>query len=458
MNEDRSAGFLASELIGLWEHFRTSLRLYFRNKLALLYGYLFPLIFLAAFRVLYRHDPVPLLAHFGELLTVSVLGGACFGLPTTLVSERERGVWRRYRLTPLPSAAIVASTAAGRYVLVLTAGLLQLAVALAVGMPLPAHPVALLVAFTLVAWAFIGLGLVLAMLADNVPAVQALGQCVFLPMLIIGGVAVPLASLPGWAQHLAAFFPGRYAVEALQRGVNGPGFAGSGFDLLALGVIGAAAAAAAAKLFRWDAQQKFAAIAGKRWLALVFAAWIAVGIGAEWRGHIAPADFAASARSGPPWKQVTPAMIATLDFNHLPPDDSVVSPIAAADDQPDGAVADEMATLATRLPTWAPANEPDDVQAVRNVLCVCAAADVGQTPAERYVPRVVLAYLEQHFPREDLVKILTWIALRPREGTVVPDVSELGVRGAAGDPEQLQERVYLYAIKFVARLTGRVPP
>ena len=46
------------------------------------------------------------------------------------------------------------------------------------------------------------------MMADNVPAVQALGQCIFLPMLIIGGVAVPLASLPDWAQHLSAFFPG----------------------------------------------------------------------------------------------------------------------------------------------------------------------------------------------------------------------------------------------------------
>ena len=78
-------------------------------------------------------------------------------------------------------------------------------------------------AFTCVAFAFIGLGLVIAMMADNVPAVQALGQCIFLPMLIIGGVAVPLASLPDWAQRLSAFFPGRYAVEALQACVTGDG-------------------------------------------------------------------------------------------------------------------------------------------------------------------------------------------------------------------------------------------
>jgi hypothetical protein len=84
----------------LFEHLGVSLRLHFRNRMALLYGYLFPLIFLVAFWVLYRHEKIPLLRHMGELLTVAVLGGACFGLPTTLVSERERGVWRRLWRAP----------------------------------------------------------------------------------------------------------------------------------------------------------------------------------------------------------------------------------------------------------------------------------------------------------------------------------------------------------------------
>ena len=61
-----------------------------------------------AFYVLYRYEKVPLARHMGELLTVTILGGACFGLPTTMVSERERGVWRRYRLAP------VATGGAGR--------------------------------------------------------------------------------------------------------------------------------------------------------------------------------------------------------------------------------------------------------------------------------------------------------------------------------------------------------
>ena len=55
-----------------------SLRLHARNKMALLYSYLFPTIFLVAFWVLYRFEEVPLVRHVGELLTVTALGGACF--------------------------------------------------------------------------------------------------------------------------------------------------------------------------------------------------------------------------------------------------------------------------------------------------------------------------------------------------------------------------------------------
>ena len=95
----------------------TALRLHVRNKMALIYSYLFPTIFLVAFWVLYRFEQVPLVRHMGELLTVTALGGACFGLPTTMVSERERGVWRRYRLTPAGSGTLVAGTMAARYLL-----------------------------------------------------------------------------------------------------------------------------------------------------------------------------------------------------------------------------------------------------------------------------------------------------------------------------------------------------
>jgi hypothetical protein len=88
-------------------------------------------------------------------------------------------------------------------------------------------------------------------------------------------------------------------VEAIQAAVNGRGIEGARFSLLALGLTGIAGCLAGAKLFRWDANEKFAARAGKAWLVPALGAWVAVGLLAEWRGRIAiPVDKEIAAEAG----------------------------------------------------------------------------------------------------------------------------------------------------------------
>jgi ABC-type transport system involved in cytochrome c biogenesis permease component len=528
------------------QQLRISLKLHYRNKMALIYSYLFPLIFLLAFWVLYRHERVTLARHLGELLTVSVLGGACFGLPTTMVSERERGVWRRYRLTPVSTAALVASTAVARYCILISAGLLQLGLALALGMPLPKHPVDLFIVFTFVSFAFIGLGLVMAMMADNVPAVQALGQCIFLPMLIIGGIAVPLASLPDWAQHVSAFFPGRYAVEAFQACVIGTGLGAARFNLIALLIIGAGGCVAGAKMFRWDAQQRFAARSGKGWISVALLSWGVVGVMSEYQGRIlainsagstnqaqappattpalpaetpppaatqvqepsppapvtlsaaekktvrtdaarktattpaapAPAPETSPAKTPPPheappvktpplpsatpasWQAVTMADIdRDLVFDRLPSDSGIVTPIAPDDEEPDPDTADHLQYIREMLPSWQPGKVADPVQRVRNILYVAAEPDVLQMPIERFAPQAVYERLQQDIPKDQLIKVLYWIALHPTDGDdkALDELWALRFPNGAVDVEQTRERAAIYAVKLLGRLLGKLP-
>jgi hypothetical protein len=74
---------------------------------------------------------------------------------------------------------------------------------------------------------------------------------------------------------------------------------------------------------------------------------------------------------------------------------------------------------------------------------------------ERYLPPVVLNYLEETYPKDKLIKILTWIVMHPEDGTVLDSLPDLGLQGTAGDPSVVRERSYLYAIKFILRITGR---
>lgn len=433
---------------GAWRHFLLSVGLNFRSPQAIVYGYAVPVIFLFAFGALFRADTPPLEARMGQILTITILGGACFGLPTALVAERERGVWRRYRLLPVPTSALVLATLAARLVLVSTSVLLQLGLArLIFGTPWPAHPVVVLGGFTVVMASFLGIGLLIAALADDVPAVQALGQCLFLPMIMIGGVGVPLSALPEWSQHVSAFMPGRYAVSVLQCGFESEPIGRSiGFDALALILIGLSAGIAGAALFRWEQHQRLSSRARIRAVSAILV-WIGVGVfslgtGRSQAGH--GVQFA-----------VTDEEIAAIDFSGLPGDGELVTRLAPpfSNEHP---ASERVRGISAALATWEPARTGDDVRDVWRLLSVAAIADIGADLEEAQIARAVFDELEKRYPHARLRKLLAVVILAPGRAEVVTSAPELNLRRQQPTPEMVRERCVLYAKKFLGRLTGRI--
>ncbi|HLX61736.1 MAG TPA: ABC transporter permease [Planctomycetota bacterium] len=269
-------------MAGFLQLFVLSLRLNFRNVQALVFGYFVPIFFLFAFKGLYSARAVPLRSEFGQLLTISTMGGACFGLPVTLVSERDRGVWRRYRLAPMPTVWFMTSILLARFVMIATSALLVFGVAMWMGMPVPTRPGELIAAYTVSAFAFLSLGIVIAMLANNTGAVQALGQCLFLPMIILGGVGVKLSDLGQWAP-VASFLPSNYSVCVMTECIVPKGLGlhstQSLFDLGALVIIGLSCCLIGVKLFRWEPEQKTTGTA-IAWSMLSLAVWAVLGLAA----------------------------------------------------------------------------------------------------------------------------------------------------------------------------------
>ena len=240
-----------------------------------------PVLFLLAFGGIFRGD-TPLLQHeMGQLLTITILGGACFGLPTAVVAERERGLWRRYKLLPVSTGSLLASTLLARLVLLASAALLQVVLArLIYGTPFPVDPGQAVVAFLFTAFSFLGLGVLVAAVADDVPSVQALGQCLFLPMIMLGGVGCPWPPSPDGRRGSRSFMPGRYAVQVLQRCFSDPrGLAGTGFGLLCTRRHRRGCRRRGDELFRWDAGRHLSRSAWG-WVGAALLAWVAVGAGA----------------------------------------------------------------------------------------------------------------------------------------------------------------------------------
>jgi ABC-2 type transport system permease protein len=403
----------------------------------------------------------------------------------------------------MPLWVSLAAALKTRMVLLLAAAALQIAAAMALGMPAPAHPFGLALAFILTAAAFMGLGLLIAALADNVPSVQALGQCIFLPMLIIGGVAVRLSTLPDWALHVSTFFPGRYAVAAMQSHVTGQGWSGVGFDALALALIGAAAITAGLALFRWDAGKRKRRRTDWAWLALALGVWGLVGVLAHSQDRVAarpalvedvgtardfvraqpaapasapaPASPSAPTSAAPPetakapaapaaepssWRDVTARDIGRIDFGRLPPDDGLVAPIAAAGEAPEAAAVDRLERVRQGLDYWPRVHATDPVQRTRDLIYVAAVPDLLQMgDVERFLPLIVFEQLKAEIPAQDLPRVLYWVAMRPNEGddAAVGQLEKFGLPAVQGTRAGVRGRVMLYAFKFLGRLTGDLP-
>jgi ABC-2 type transport system permease protein len=431
---------------GWIRHFLLTIQLNFGNPQAIVYGYLVPIIFLLAFGSVFRAGSPPLLAQMGQILTITILGGACFGLPTALVAEREQGVWRRYRLLPVAIPWLVCSAMLARVSIVASSVLVQIALARAIfGTPFPSHPGAAAVAFLFVIAAFLGIGLLIAALADTVPAVQALGQCIFLPMILIGGVGVPLAALPAWAQRFAGFLPGRYAVEVLQPCFSGPdGLHGAGFRLAALAAIGVAAGVAGTKLFRWEAGRRRAS--ARWWVAAALASWAAVGAIAWATGRLPLVSPEAAA-----WAGITEAQIAEIAFDNLPADDGIVAAVAPASLESAGS-----REFARKLAAWPQGKLDDAGQSVRHLIALAAVADLCTDPREAEIGRLVFRQIGSRFEPAVVRRALAWIILNPEDGQVVIRAPELGL--FRHPPERLvRQRSVIYAEKCLGRLLGKIP-
>ena len=431
---------------GWIRHFLLTIHLDFRNPQAIVYGYLVPIIFLLAFGSAFRSDSPPLLPQMGQIVTITILGGACFGLPTALVAEREQGIWRRYRLLPISIHWLVLGSMLARVLIVASSVLVQVALARAIfGTPLPVHVGSAALAFLFVTAAFLGLGFLMASLADNVPAVQALGQCIFLPMILIGGVGVPLSALPLWAQRLAGFMPGRYAVEVLQPCFNGPhGISGAGFRLGALCAIGLAAAVAGTKLFRWEPGHRQGR--ARWWVAAAMSSWAAVGAIAWTTGRLQPV-FAQPAA----WASITEAQIAEIRLDNLPGDDGLVAPLA-----PPTLETVQTGEFARKLAALPSGNLDDAGQSVRNLVSVAAVADLCADPRESEIGRLVLRRIAGRLDPAAARQALSWIILSPEDGQVLTQAPELGL--FRHPPERLvRQRSVIYAEKYLGRLLGRIP-
>jgi ABC-2 type transport system permease protein len=247
----------------LWRQVRHANTSFWRTPIAAFFTLLFPLIFLLLIGALAGNaiiDPATGL-RLAQFLTPSmaVFGTAMAAFSTLAISvavDREAGVLKRLRGSPLPVGVYVL----GRIGSAAYTALLSVVILVAVGVTVYGVDIvwskaaAALLTLVVGIACLAALGLAVAALVNRSEAVGAVANGLLIPLAFISGVFATGAELPTWLDRIAGVFPLRHFVDALSETFN-PFHAGGGFVWESLAVMLAWAVAAglvAVRFFRWE--------------------------------------------------------------------------------------------------------------------------------------------------------------------------------------------------------------
>lgn len=241
------------------DHFSFEFRSGVRNRTLLMLFYLFPLGFYLLASALmtglnpgFRETLIPAMVFF-TILTSSMLG-----IPDPIVKAREAGIFRSYKIHGIPEISILLVPLLTTLLHMILVTVIIVATAPALfGAVLPTNWLGFVLALLLMVMASAGLGLLLGVVAPNSQAAILLGQAVFLPSMLIGGLMFPTHMLPSALSQLAQLLPSTHAMnlyDVFARGLP--------YDLnpyISAGTLylgGALALGLAIYLFNWDSQNQ----------------------------------------------------------------------------------------------------------------------------------------------------------------------------------------------------------
>src|SRR5688572_10341000 len=226
-----------------------------RSKTALFWMTAFPVGFLLLFGfVMARGDARVAAFLMPGLLTTTLMSAALFGVALPLVQQRETGLLRRLRVTPVPAAAV----AIAHGITAILTGMLSIVVLMVLarvlfGVQIAGSWAALIAVYLCGACALVPMGMLVGSTARDIRTAPAIANLLFFPMMFLSGSAMPFAVLPEGVQRFARVLPTTYLNEAYSGViVRGEGVIPLAGSMAVLLVIGAVGIVLTSMLFRWE--------------------------------------------------------------------------------------------------------------------------------------------------------------------------------------------------------------
>ena len=294
---------------------RMRIQLALRNRMFFFFSVVFPIgMFFLYAGIFAKGNPRVVSFFLGPVIALNVMG-SFWGLSAMLVTFREQGILRRFHVTPVTAADMLASSILANYLLTLPTVFIELLFArLIFRVQNLGDLFSLLILVTVGTVSFASLGLVVASVTNTMQETQVLNQLIWLPLIFLSGATLPIAYLPKVAQSVAVFLPATYLVTGLQGAMY------SSFpvwklltQILSLFFWAVLTFFVAAQLFRWEPESKIPRNA-KLWALATALPFFFLGVWENKNGQILTQAQAAyrsldqPAKSDHPLKSDQPSM------------------------------------------------------------------------------------------------------------------------------------------------------
>jgi ABC-2 type transport system permease protein len=235
-----------------------------RDKVAVFFGFAFPLVFIVVFGLIFGGQTAPdgrkvINYIVPGVMSWGVASTALFGVAYATMQWRRNDVLRLIRMTPVALPVVLGS----RFAVSAVVGVAQAVIFVGVGM-LPFFGVAIspvgavlaLVILLVGVLVFFALGVVIGNFANSSEGIASLANCIMIPMAYLSGSFIPEYTWPSWLRGISQALPLRYMNSGITSVLSGAGYGISDVvvPLAALVGFGLVFTVWAMRTFRWSSE------------------------------------------------------------------------------------------------------------------------------------------------------------------------------------------------------------
>jgi len=239
----------------LLNHLEFEFKSVVRDKSLLLMNYLFPLSFYFMMSIImpsinsnFSKTMIP------GMIVFTIMVSTLLGMPNPIVSSREKGIYRSYKIYGVDSKAVLFIPVITTAIHITIVSMIIILTSVTIfHASMPQNYLGFVLSYLIILFSFLGLGTLLGVCSPNSRITVLLAQLIFLPSMMLGGIMMPTEILSKNIQKIANIFPSTHSMNLFNTiAFNTKAFSNSTGSLLTMICGGVLSFVLATYLFTWD--------------------------------------------------------------------------------------------------------------------------------------------------------------------------------------------------------------